>query len=248
MLGLCYFVACMTLQQCREYRTSLFPVLPGVPDIDIFYWMNTEDLEPTSHEFSLTKLIEQDAPHWDFVSPEAGNWLPWTKYIQNSQCRGIVRLDNGFVFSDIEVLYSQYFERVAALGVLNGATLLNLESECGQVSQLGVDGANILLDLPTMQGLLDSFFQHTLDNNVHFYTSGAFANFLAPYAITQNYALDEQDLTYCSEVETLSLLTVPVPATKQFVRLARPLNALRSDIQINALFHATSSPRRTVFH
>lgn len=248
MLGLCFFVACMTLKQCREYRDSLVPVLPGVTDVDIFYWMNIDGLaEDARHEFSLSKIVEEEIGQWDFVSPEAGNWLPWTKYIQNSQCRGIVRLDNGFVFSDKETDYLQYFERVAALGLANGATLLNLESKCGADSQLGVDGANILLDLPTMQTLIDDFMKLNHDQNIHFYVTGAFSQALAPHAITESYAVDGYDFTYCAEVETLSELTEPVPATKQFVRLARPLNALRDDIQIHATYHATC-PQISVFH
>lgn len=228
----------MTLQQCREYRDSLLPVLPGITDIDVFYWMNGEGLAPTQHEFSLSKMVEMDIGQWDFVSPEAGNWLPWSKYIQNGQCRGIVRLDNGFVFRDSETDYLEYFNRVALAGTQEQVTLLNLESECGTESQLGVDGANILLDLPTMQSLIDLFVQHNVQQNIHFYTTGAFSQFLAPYAITQTYALGEHDLTYCSEVETVSEIQEVIPAEKQFVRLARPLNALRSDIQINGLFHA----------
>lgn len=249
MIGLCFFVACMTLKQCREYRDTLLPVLPGVTDIDVFYWMNPNTDGATAdpnHEFSLTKYMEEEYGQWDFVSPEAGNWLPWTRYIQNNQCRGIVRLDNGFVLSDKETDYTRYFEQVAALGVLNGATLVNLESECGAESELGVDGANILLDLPTMQTLLNQFIQHNVDEQIHFYVNGAFTKWLAPHAITETYALDEHDLTYCAGVETVAELQEPVPATKQFIRLARPLNEFGSDIQVNALYHATC-PRLSAF-
>ncbi len=242
MFNLCYLVICMTLQQCREYRTSLAPILPNVENIDVFYWLNPDQVEPTASEYSLTQLIETNPQlrRWEVVSSEAGSWLPWYHYMDNSEqeCSAIVRLDNGFVFRDTVDNYEQLFTTLTILSASKGDVLLNLEESCSAIEQMGVDGANILIDLDTMSQLLANFQQQNVDENIGFYSPGAFAHWLAPYAVAQTYTLKAKDLTYCAGVQTYTEIEEAIPAEQIFIRLSRPLDALTTEHQVNALAKA----------
>jgi hypothetical protein len=244
MFNLCYLVICMTLQQCREYRNSLTPVLPDVGTVDVFYWLNPEQLSPDDSEFSLTELVESNSQlsRWEVVNSEAGSWLPWYHYMQDNnvrQCSAIVRLDNGFVFRDTIDNYEQFFTTLAILSASKGDVLLNLEAECSAAEQMGVDGANILVDLSTMQQLLSLFQQQNVDEDIGVYSSGAFAHWLAPYAVAQTYTMKSKDLTYCAGVQTVTEIESDIPEEHSFIRLSRPLNVLGTEHQVNALAGAT---------
>lgn len=250
MFNLCYLVICMTLQQCREYRSSLAPVLPEVNSIDIFYWQNPEHVEPDLNlEHSLKDLIEANPQlrRWEMVDSEAGNWLPWYHYTDNpTQCDAIVRLDNGFVFRESIDNYHQFFTSLAVLSTVHNDVLLNLEEDCSDVDGMGVDGANILTDLTTMQHLLAVFQQQNVDENIGFYSPGAFARWLAPYSIAQVYTLKSKDLTYCADVSTVTQIESEIPEEEYFIRLSRPLKALGTEHQVNAMVKAAGE-HKTVF-
>lgn len=245
MFNLCYLVICMTLQQCREYRSSLALVLPNTPVVDIFYWLNPEKLEvDESIEHSLTGLIESNSQlsQWDVVSSEAGSWLPWYYYVDNKlQCDALARLDNGFVFRENIDNYEQFFTGLAILSIAHGDVLLNLEASCSSATNMGVDGANILVDFDTMQQLMANFQQQNVDENIRFYAPGAFAKWLAPYAITKTYSMKSKDLTYCAGVETFTEIESEIPDSQNFIRLSRPLNTLGTEHQVNAIMKASGA-------
>lgn len=253
MFNLCYLVVCMTLHQCREYRNSLGSVLPNsAAGTNIFYWHNPEDLTPDETiEHSLTSLIEDNPQlrHWKIVDSEAGNWLPWYHYADNTQqCDALVRLDNGFQFRDNIDNFEQFFTGLSILSIAKGDVLLNLEEDCADVDRLGVDSANILVDMGTMQDLLSLFQQHSEDQGMEIYGAGVFARWLAPYAITQTYTMKSKDLTYCADYVTAAGVdTSPIPEAKNFIRLARPLDVHGTEHQVNARVGAGAGGGQVVF-
>lgn len=249
MFQLCLAIVCMTLQQCREYHSSVQPALPSVSQhTDIFYWLNPEGLAVQANEHALGSIIETTwLSQWEFVDGEAANWLPWHYYVDSTECSAVLRLDNGFVLRNTVPDYGKFFTGLSILSMAHNDVLLNLESGCEDEKELGLQGANILVDLTTMHQLLANFKQQNIDEGIHIYSPGAFARWLAPYAITETYTMKSKAMTYCSGVDSVAKISAEIPAELNFIRLARPANRLDGGYQVQALTYSGASPHSVQF-
>jgi hypothetical protein len=221
MLPICYFIACMTLQQCQQYRESIHGLFPAETQIDVFYWTNPEQAPATiTEDFSLQTILKDtnELKHWNFVSPEAQNWLPWYHY-QKDQCSAFVKLDSGFIFANSVTAYAGLFQKVAADARLNHAALANIEPTCSFAYYSGLDSASVLVDLELIQMLLGAYQSENINADIKFYTSGGFAQFMSQYLADGEFAVYPIDLTFCSTATTLSTVS-DLPADYPFVRLA----------------------------
>jgi hypothetical protein len=221
MLPVCYFVACMTLLQCQQYRQSIEGLFPKETSIDVFYWTNPEAAPVDSTlDFSLQTILKEtdDLKHWNFVSPEAQNWLPWYHY-DSTQCSAFVKLDSGFIFTTPATAYAGLFQKVAADTRIKHAALANLEPSCSIAYYSGLDSAQILVDLSLMQMLLGVYQTQNINADVKFYTSGGFAQFMSTYLADGEFGVNPVDLTSCSTATTLSTIS-DIPSDYPFLRLA----------------------------
>ena len=210
--GLCYFITCMSLQQCQQYRTSILPALPARTNVDVFYWMNHEGVEVGANDISLLSILEETSilSHWNYISPEAQSWLPWYRYKIGSECSAYVKLDLGLVLLNRVSNYPSLLSQLVEQAHGKSTALINLEPSCAERPEYGLASASILLNLPLLQQLLDQYQTNTVESGTRFYSSGDFALFIA----TNGQALNVQsaDQTYCAQAETLDQLeTVPEP-------------------------------------
>jgi hypothetical protein len=221
MLPLCYFIACMTLQQCQQYRQSIQGLFPKHAQIDVFYWTNEEGVPVgATEDFSMQSILHQttELKHWNFVSPEAQNWLPWYHY-EADQCSGYVKLDSGIIFTNPVLDYPALFEEVAGDTRANHAALANIEPTCSISYYSGLDSAAVLVDLQLMQMLLGLYQSESITLDIKFYKAGDFAKFMSAYLANGEFGVYPIDLTSCSEATTVATLGEPAEGYP-FVRLA----------------------------
>ena len=241
MLPICYFVVCMTLQQCQQYRQSIQGLFPKHTPIDVFFWTNPEGATVGSTEDFSMQTILQDTnalQHWNFVSPESQNWLPWYHY-QADECASFVKLDSGFLFANSPISYPELFQTLSDNTRSAGAAMANIEPSCSISYYSGLDSAGVIVDLSLLQTLLGVYQNQQINANVKFYTAGDFARFMTTYLASGDFKIYPVDLTTCSSATTLSTVAEDV-GTNFFVRLA-PSGDMMDIARIQGLMN--DSPR-----
>jgi len=221
---ICYFVVCLTLNECSNYASQL-NTGAGAPlaetRIDSFYWRNPAGLTvDPSTQHSLYSLMSStpELHHWRFTDPSAMHWLPYYHYYNNPPtdrtCSAFVKLDPDLLFAQAETDYRSLFaEVVASLG----ATLYTgLEAACQ--TGLGTENAHVVGNLDRYYLAL-SGFQETAHSQ--FYVRGMLDAYLQQ--LEHQQSLPALDLTDCvSTSTTLTLWPSSVltrPDTSMFLRL-----------------------------
>jgi hypothetical protein len=246
--GLCYFVACMTLQDCQQYRQSMLSALPARSSVDAFYWMNHEDATPCANDYSLIDLVQNtpELTHWRLLSPEARSWLPIYHYSRAdaSQCSGYVHLDLGFLLRP-DTNYGKLLNNLVETAHGEAAALVNLEPACSPDSEYSLNSGSLLLDLSALQRLLAGFQKAAVDAGTIQYQPYDFAEYFSTNMWLAGFTVLDSDQTYCAVASTAAALE-PLPEKALFVRLSGSAG-IEEPIELAGLVKAGAGGRAPVF-
>lgn len=228
----CYFLVCLTLNQCNTYEQHVQQFLPGVK-FDKFFWLNPAGLPvntPQEHSLSALMASESSLQHWGFTNPSAMHWLPYYYYSKQTDntCKHYVKLDTDLLFAQPSFDYAQILSNVGEQMTSSDAALASFEAACQ--AEPSIESGTILSNLPVYMALLAEFQRVTAAANTRLYVTGAFDEFLATPSNRRLLPTLALDMTDCIETSTTVSLAAEEPATTDaypFLRLAPKFDAIK---------------------
>lgn len=225
MLGTCFFVVCLTVNQCLNYAGHVDQFLPDV-QLEQFYWRNPNELQLTEHQHDLHEIM-QSLEHWTFTNPSAMHFLPYYWYSQRGgECSNLIKLDPDLLFAQPAVDYTDLFNKVITNAIDAGVVFSTIERDCETESS--IESANVVVNVPRYLALLAEF-DRVSENK--FYVDGMFDRFLRSSPVNlQLMPSSSVDLTLCLTDTTVSWTAPTHDSPHAFLRVVLGDDTLYSTV------------------